>query len=218
MRLIVDEHLRFVTRTLQKAGVPRCDVDDEVQRTFMVVAGRLEDVKLGAERSFLFQVAINMAAHARRKLARRREILSDRIPERIDTLATPDRMMERKQARQMLDNVLRSMPESMRVVFTLYELEGMDRVEIAAQLGVPRGTVASRLRRARAQFRKNVVAVEFAADVGAKGASTEAPAPLRRQKVGRLWRALRNTGASIAPANSTHARTLAVLGLTASAA
>src|SRR5580765_5500917 len=81
MRSMVDEHFRFVARTLRREGVPLSDLDDEIQRTFIIVAGKLGDVQHGAERSFLFRVAVNTAAHARRTLARRREVLQDRMPE-----------------------------------------------------------------------------------------------------------------------------------------
>jgi RNA polymerase sigma-70 factor (ECF subfamily) len=200
VRALVDEHVRFVARTLLNAGVPQSDVDDEVQRTFMVVSSRLADVKQGAERSFLFQVAINMAAHARRKLARRREILSDHLPERIEAMATPERLTERKQTRRLLDGVVGSMSESVREVFMLYELEGMDRREISTRLGLPRGTVASRLRRARAQFRQNVTAIELAWDAGAEAArGFEQPAPLRRE--------------GLSARAAVHAHTLDALGL-----
>ena len=61
----------FVLRTLRKAGIPTADLDDEVQRTFIIMANRLDSVHLGAERSFLGQVARNVAAHAHRARARR---------------------------------------------------------------------------------------------------------------------------------------------------
>ena len=66
MRAIVDDNLKFVARTLRRAGVRQPELDDAIQRTFITVAGRLADVHLGAERSFLFHVAIHVAAHARR--------------------------------------------------------------------------------------------------------------------------------------------------------
>lgn len=47
MRAVVDDHIRFVTRTLTRAGVPRWELDDEVQQTFIVAAKRLEDVNRG---------------------------------------------------------------------------------------------------------------------------------------------------------------------------
>ena len=83
IRWMVDEYIDFVGRTLRKAGVPPSELDDEVQRTFITVARRIDDVDLGAERSFLYQVAVNLASHSRRKLARRREVLDDHLPERV---------------------------------------------------------------------------------------------------------------------------------------
>ena len=60
--------------------------------------------------------------------------------------------MEMKQARALLDEVLDAMEEDLRVVFVLFELEGVPTEEIAAMLGLAKGTVASRLRRAREEF------------------------------------------------------------------
>ena len=61
LRSIVDDNYRLVARTLRKNGVPYSDLDDEVQRTFIVVSTRLEDVQQGSERSFVRQVAHNRA-------------------------------------------------------------------------------------------------------------------------------------------------------------
>src|SRR5580765_7692535 len=138
MRAMVDEHLRFVANTLRKAGVPACDLDDEVQRTFMTAANRLADVRLGAERSFLFQVALNTASHARRALARRRELPSEQVPERVETFATPENLADRMQMRRLFDGMLARIPESLSSVFVLFELEGLDTLEVAARLGIPR--------------------------------------------------------------------------------
>jgi RNA polymerase sigma-70 factor (ECF subfamily) len=45
-------------------------------------------------------------------------------------------------------------------VFVLYEIEGLSSPEIAALLEIPLGSVASRLRRAREQFRIVVARIE----------------------------------------------------------
>src|SRR5262245_50568344 len=87
LRGMVDEHLEFVARVLRNAGTPQADIDDEVQRTFIIAARRLDDVRAGAEKSFLFRIALNLAAHVRRTLARRREVSGDEAPERVETLA-----------------------------------------------------------------------------------------------------------------------------------
>lgn len=160
LRSMVDQHVNFVARVLRNAGTPDAEIDDEVQRTFITAARRLDDVRPGAEKGFLFKIALNLAAHARRTMARRREVLAEEAPERIDTLATPEALTDQKRMRQLLDGVLDKMDESLRVVFVLYEFEEMNMSEIADVLEIPRGTVASRLRRARAEFRERVGALE----------------------------------------------------------
>jgi len=198
MRTLVAQHARFVTRTLRRAGVPRSEIDDEVQRTFMVAAMRLDDVHPGAERSFLFQVAINTASHTRRTLARRREFVSDSIPERIEPLGTPEDLTSTKQMRRLLDEALATMDESLRSVLVLYEMEGLDSHQVAAALRIPRGTVASRLRRARIQLRQNLAAMELAWELGiGRKARIDEPAPLRRERMGELARALLGAGAAL---------------------
>ncbi len=162
LRGMVDEHLEFVARVLRNAGTPQADVDDEVQRTFIIAARRLDDVRIGAEKSFLFRIALNLAAHVRRTLARRREVSGDEAPERVESLATPEQLTDRKRMRELLDRVLDQMDGNLRDVFVLHEFEEMNMSEIAGVLGIPRGTVASRLRRARADFRERVGALESA--------------------------------------------------------
>jgi RNA polymerase sigma-70 factor (ECF subfamily) len=160
LRGMVDRYVDFVARVLRNAGTPDAEIDDEVQRTFITAARRLDDVRPGAEKGFLFKIALNLAAHARRTLARRREVLAEEAPERNETFPTPEQLTDQKRMRQMLDAVLDRMDESLRVVFVLYEFEEMNMSEIADVLEIPRGTVASRLRRARAEFRERVAAIE----------------------------------------------------------
>ena len=160
LRGLVDRYINFVGRVLRNAGVPESQIDDEVQRTFIATARRLDDVREGSEKSFLLQSALRVAAHARRALARRREVHSDEIPEMVSALATPEHLMDQKRARQFLDHVLSSMDNDLRTVFVLYEFEEMKLVEIAAVLRIPQGTVASRLRRARVDFRERVRVLE----------------------------------------------------------
>jgi RNA polymerase sigma-70 factor (ECF subfamily) len=222
-----DEHIHFVAGRLRKAGVPRSDLDDEVQRTFIVAARRLDDVKHGAERAFLLKVAVNVALHARRRFARRREVLTgDEALERIDAGATPESLVERRQLRKLLDDVVDGMHESLRAVFRLYEFEEMTGNEIASLLGVPRGTVASRLRAARAQVREHVAVSELVWDGGAESiarpdvaertrAAHERFAP-RRQEMSALERALFGVATTLIATGATRAKIVAALGLSPS--
>ena len=159
LRAMVDRYLDFVARVLRNAGTPEAEVDDDVQRTFIAVANRLDDVRPDAEKSFLLQTALRMAAHARRTLARRREVHDSDAQLRIQAPLQPEQMLDQKRSRELLDEVLEQMTVELRTVFVLYELEELSMTEIAATLRIPQGTVASRLRRARADFRDRVRAL-----------------------------------------------------------
>lgn len=152
IKRIVVEHHSFVWRSLVRLGVPRADAEDAVQQVFMVTTRRIDDIAHESERSFLYGVAIRVASRSRRTHARRREVLGDAGPERVDTAARPDDLIDRAEARRLLDEILESMPLDLRVVFTLFELEQITMADIAALIEVPQGTVASRLRRAREHF------------------------------------------------------------------
>jgi len=151
-QLVVNHH-GFVWRSLVRLGVPRSDGEDALQQVFMVTARRIDDITAGAERSFLYGVCLRVASRARRTQARRREVVGDdACPESIDPQARPDEQLDRARARALLDEILGEMPLELRAVFTLFELEQLTMVQIAALIGVPQGTVASRLRRAREVF------------------------------------------------------------------
>ncbi len=156
LRQLVDRHLDFVARVLRNLGTPDGDVDDAVQKTFLVLSDRLDGVRPGAEKAFLFQTAANVAAHVRRTLARRREVAEDRAPERSEEVPSPEVLADRSRARVLLDQVLEALDDDARAVFVLYELEEMTMAEIATALELAPGTVASRLRRARSQFKDGI--------------------------------------------------------------
>jgi RNA polymerase sigma-70 factor (ECF subfamily) len=160
LRRLVDQYIDFVARVLRNAGTPESEIDDDLQRTFITAANRLDDIRRGAEKSFLLQTALRVAAHARRTLARRREVPSDEPPEIMEALATPEQLTDQRQARAMLDRVLDQMDVDLRTVFVLHEFEELNMSEIANVLEIPRGTVASRLRRARLEFRERVIALQ----------------------------------------------------------
>ena len=127
IRSMVDEYSEFVARTLLTAGVPQSDVDDEVQRTFMVAARRLDAVRLGSERAFLYRVARHTAAHAQRTRGRCREIPSGDLPDvpnGSDAFASPESLAQRRQMWTLVAGALDRMRESLRAVFVLYDLEG----------------------------------------------------------------------------------------------
>ena len=156
LRALQEEHFEFLWRSLRRLGVPEADVDDAVQQVFLVAARRV--IQPGAERAFLFSTALRVASHARRTLRRRRESDED-LPEQTDATPSPEELLDQRRARALLDEVLEELPLDLRAVFILFELEEMTVVEIAAMIGSPTGTAASRLRRGRELFQQTVARV-----------------------------------------------------------
>lgn len=211
IRSLVDENIRLVRHTLARVGVPDSDLDDEVQRTLIIAARRIDDVEPGAERSFLIQVARNIGAHWHRSRSRRKETPSDEVSlEAGAATGTPEDTTLQKEARFLLDEIVASLPEPLRCVFVRFELDELNLKQIASQLGIPRGTVASRLRRARKQVRQSIAAIDLAWDLGIDGVlPADEPVLLRRRSLSALAHALLEIGASPPRGSAIRAKTLA---------
>ena len=61
-----------------------------------------------------------------------------------------------KRQQEVLGRLLDQLEPDLRTTFVLFELEELTMAEIAGALEIPPGTVASRLRRAREQFRERL--------------------------------------------------------------
>lgn len=153
LRRIFAAHIDFVYRILRRFGVPAGHVEDAAQQVFLVVAKTLRTTTIAHERAFLFRTATHVALHARRKAGRTREVLGEELGEVRCTEALPDERIDQARARAALDDVLDEMSDELRTVFVLFELEELSMANIAEIVGIPAGTVASRLRRAREEFR-----------------------------------------------------------------
>src|SRR5258706_789323 len=155
-RSIVHQHADFIWRALRRLGVLDADLADAAQQVFLVMARKLNHVKPGAERRFLFQAAFRVASDSRRTRRRQREVPDDLLALHTDERPGPDQNLEARLRRVQLDRILDLMPMDLRAVFVLSELEEMTMAEIATLTGTRPGTVASRLRRARARFSEQV--------------------------------------------------------------
>jgi RNA polymerase sigma-70 factor (ECF subfamily) len=148
----IEAHGPSVHRTMRRLGVPESHLEDALQIVFLTAVRRFADIEPGSERAFLFRVAVHTAAHVRRGLARRREDPSDVLDETSSPVPSPEDSLEGRRMRAILDGLLDALPEDLRVPFVLHEIEGLASPAIAEVLGIPTGTVASRLRRARERF------------------------------------------------------------------
>jgi RNA polymerase sigma-70 factor (ECF subfamily) len=168
LAIMVADHFELIWRTLARIRVPSADLADCVQQVFVVASRRLASIAIGSERSFLIGTAIHVARDARRTLGRRREVPEDEGVEPLSLDPQPDELADQKRLRKLLDQVLAAMPEELREVFVLFELEEMSTPEIATLLEIPTGTAASRLRRAREEFDRRVARLHAASARGAR--------------------------------------------------
>jgi RNA polymerase sigma-70 factor (ECF subfamily) len=147
-------HADFVARFLLRLGARSQDVPDLLQDVFLVAHRRGGFVLDRAKpTTWLAEIAFRVSSDRRKKHNRK---LEDADTEAV-TLAPSRRASEcdRAEAREARGRVPRALdtltPEK-RVVFVLYELEGEACDAIADGLGIPVGTVYSRLHTARREF------------------------------------------------------------------
>jgi RNA polymerase sigma-70 factor (ECF subfamily) len=146
-------HFDAVYRLVARLGVPRHSVDDVVQEAFIAANRRRADIGEGQERRFLIGIAVRLSSNHRQRAWVRREVIHTEVLEQsVSPLPDAEQMLIEKELRQELAQVLSHLSVAHRAVFVLYELEGFNVPEIAEALGLPVGTVASRLGRARAKF------------------------------------------------------------------
>jgi RNA polymerase sigma-70 factor, ECF subfamily len=152
LRQIISEHFDVLWRLLRRLGIADADTDDAVQEVVLVLARKLDQVQVGSERSFVLSTAVRVASSFRRARRNRREDADDGLVDMASSALDPEALAEKQRLRAVLQQVLNELPMDLRTVFVLYELEELTMAEIAATLELAPGTVASRLRRARAQF------------------------------------------------------------------
>lgn len=158
LRALVAAHFDFIWRVLRRMGLDHADADDATQQVFMIATNKLDQIAEGNERTYLYGVALRVVANARRKRARRREEPSELAPELRDGGPLPDQVLELEQARALFDGIAECLPADLRRVLILVELEELSLSAAAALEGIPQGTVASRLRRARVLFQELLAA------------------------------------------------------------
>jgi len=150
------EHARFVAAFLVRLGAWRLHVDDLVQEVFLIVHRRGGYVPVSARpTTWLAEIALRVLHNAQRSYRRCRTIADSVI---IDSLAArargPDAAAESAQELTLVQLALDDLDLEHCALFVLHEIEGESCIAIAEGLGIPEGTVHSRLHAARRAFLK----------------------------------------------------------------
>lgn len=132
--------------------VGETDADDVSQDAFMQLLSKLESFRGNAAfATWVHRVAVNQALqHVRSRNRHPTEPLYEASMTGQDT---------RRQAglSELLDAALRRIDAELRTIFQLKEIDGLAYAEIAQTLGIPEGTVGSRLNRARKELQRELI-------------------------------------------------------------
>jgi RNA polymerase sigma-70 factor (ECF subfamily) len=110
-------------------------------------------------RTWIFGIAINVVRTHRGRRSRLRQVFwsapatgeADDGP--LDRASVDDGIERPLAMREVIDRALATLPEDMRAAVVLRDVQGLDYREIADTLGLPIGTVESRIFRARQRLR-----------------------------------------------------------------
>jgi RND family efflux transporter MFP subunit len=171
--LLVWRHERLVFGLCRRVLNDCHDAEDAFQATFLALARKARSIgRREALSSWLYRVAYRTALTARARNARR-AAYQTALAAALCVAAPPDMSMtpERAELRAVLDEELNRLPERFRAPTVLCYLEGKTVDEAAGQLGCPRGTVASRLARARERLRVRLTKRGLTLPAGAAAAA-----------------------------------------------
>ena len=151
---LVERHAPMVWGVCCRVLVNFHDAEDAFQGTFLVLVRRAASIASpDALANWLYGVAHQTALKARATVAKRRD-RERQVTDVLEPAATEQDLWN--DLRPLLDEELSRLPENHRTVLVLCDLEGKTRAEAARCLGVPEGTVGSRLARARVMLAKRL--------------------------------------------------------------
>jgi RNA polymerase sigma factor (sigma-70 family) len=152
---VARSHGRFLYTVAYRLTGNREDAEDLVQEVLLRVRRGLETYQPGSMEGWLSRIATNAFLD---DVRRRRRRPTDLLPEDPDWVLPPSSAADEALAAETLpDDVqaaLRRLPEDFRAAVVLCDVVGLSYQEIGESLGVPVGTVRSRIHRGRAMLRK----------------------------------------------------------------
>ena len=155
-----------VTNLISRVLNDRECADDLAQEVFVRVYVHRRNYRRGSKLStWVFTIAANLAKNEIRRRVRRRnwfsldalqEVLKDSAAVLADPQEGQERTLEREQLQGEIGRAIAAIPEKYRLSLVLRDIEGLPYEEIAVVLGIPGGTVRSRINRARSMLKRKL--------------------------------------------------------------
>ena len=158
-------HAPDVMHWIARLAGPHSDIEDMVHEVFMVVQRRLHEFRGDAKiTTWLYRITERIVFDRRRKDRKLRWLGLHRAEEAGRALnsstTSPVESIERQQSVELVYRILDRMDEKYRSVLILFEMESMSGEDIAKLTGTKLATIWVRLRRARAQFLRELERIE----------------------------------------------------------
>ena len=165
VRHLVTANNQRLFRTAWSISRNRQEAEDVLQSSYanaLAAIGSFEG--RSSLTTWLTRITINEALARKRVQERRRKHLEAEGVQVLENYReqlakgsqapSPEAEAAREQLRSILERAVGDLPESFRTVFVLHEIEGVPVEEAALALGIPTGTVKTRLMRARRKLQQ----------------------------------------------------------------
>jgi RNA polymerase sigma-70 factor (ECF subfamily) len=157
---LVRRHQGAIVNLARAMTAADADADDLAQEAFVRAWRSLARFRHDSTfRTWLHGIAINVIRTHRGRGSRLRRLFGlaesgrDGAADPLDRASIDDGVEGPLAMREIIDRALATLPPDMREAVVLRDVQGLDYKEIAAALGVPLGTVESRIFRARQRLR-----------------------------------------------------------------
>jgi RNA polymerase sigma-70 factor (ECF subfamily) len=155
---IVEEHARFLYRVAYSLLRQPQDAEDAVQDALLKLYRGESWRQMQDERAFLARVVWRTALdrHAGRPFALDDDGAGMRLP---DLRPSPEHAAAANDERALLQQLIDQLPDDLRQPLLLSAMDELSSREIGELMGLPEGTVRTRLMRARTQLKANFAAL-----------------------------------------------------------
>jgi RNA polymerase sigma-70 factor, ECF subfamily len=155
---VARSHGRFLYTVAYRLTGNDADAQDLVQEVLLRVRRGLATYRPGSLEAWLSRITTNAFLD---EIRRRKRRPTDPLPEDPDRVLAggedPATVLARSTLPDDVQDALRALPDEYRAAVVLCDVVGLPYGEIADQLGVPVGTVRSRIHRGRAALRTALV-------------------------------------------------------------
>lgn len=163
---MVDSHTDQIYRVALRMLNNEMEAEDVLQETFIKAINSIGNFEGRSNLStWLYRIAVNESLMLIRKRKPEVEVFQDdedddsngiSVSQIVDWCCLPESEFMSSETREILDTAIHNLPENLRSVFILRDIEGLSIAETAQALGLTETNVKTRLLRARMKLREEL--------------------------------------------------------------